>query len=107
MRAEAYHGTGVPLRVLVVLAANGGNVVTTMLLDNRFVQVYGIVAEGFQPDVVLPEHHVFFNAIGDADRSPDALLKSAEIASSWASRCFWISSASSKTASAYTLSTGD
>ena len=39
VRAEAYHGTGVPLRVLVVLAANGGNVVTTMLLDNRFVQV--------------------------------------------------------------------
>ena len=31
--------------------------------------------------MVLPEHHVFFNAIGDADRSPDALLKSAEIAS--------------------------
>ena len=80
VRAEPYNGTGPALRVLVVVAANGGNVVTTMLLDNRLVQVYAIVAEGFQPGMVLPDHHVFFNAIGDADRSPEALLEAAEIA---------------------------
>ena len=61
------------MQVLVIVAATGGNLVTTMLLDDRLMQVYTIIAEGYRAEMALPEVDVVFNAIGDADRSPAAL----------------------------------
>jgi len=80
IRAEAYRGTGPPIRMLTVVAASGGNLVTTMLLDDRLIQVYTIIAEGYRAEMTLPDVDVLFNAIGDADRSPGALAIAAEIA---------------------------
>ena len=44
------------------------------------MQAYTIVAEGYQAGMTLPEVDVVFNAIGDADRSSDALRIAAGIA---------------------------
>jgi Tfp pilus assembly protein PilF len=70
---QPYRGTGEPLRLLLLLAANGGNVVTAQLLDNRAMQTTVLYVEGYRPKMLLPAHDLIFNAIGDVDRSPDAL----------------------------------
>jgi Tfp pilus assembly protein PilF len=64
-----YFGQGDPVDVLLLLAAHGGNVVTHPFFDNRVVRLYTLVAEGYQPWLELPPHHVVFNGIGDVDRS--------------------------------------
>jgi Flp pilus assembly protein TadD len=64
-----YYGTDAPLDVLLILAAHGGNVVTHPFFDRRVVRLYSVVAEGYQPWLELPPHHVVFNGIGDVDRS--------------------------------------
>jgi Flp pilus assembly protein TadD/glutathione synthase/RimK-type ligase-like ATP-grasp enzyme len=80
VRVAPYYGTAPPLRLLQLLAANGGNVVTTLLLDDRVVETTTLVADSDQPGFVLPPHDVLFNAIGDADRSDDALAAAERIA---------------------------
>ena len=59
--------------MLLLLAANGGNVVTAQLLDDRAMQTTALYVESYRPDVLLPAHDLIFNAIGDVERSPDAL----------------------------------
>ena len=44
VRVAAYRGDGTPLRLLVLLAANGGNIVTTLLLDDRQIEEISFVA---------------------------------------------------------------
>jgi hypothetical protein len=68
-----HRGTGTPLRLVLLLAANGGNVVTTQLLDDRAMQTTVLFVESYRPGLLLPAHDLIFNAIGDVDRSPDAL----------------------------------
>lgn len=74
-----YLGTGAPVDVLCILAAHGGNVVTNPYFDNTVVRVYTIVAEGYQPWLTLPPHHLVFNGIGDADRAHPAMRIAREI----------------------------
>jgi hypothetical protein len=62
-----------PIDVLLLVAANGGNVVTAPLLDRRVVRLYRVVVEGYRPEMPIPAHHVVFNAVGDADRAASAL----------------------------------
>jgi len=62
-----------PLRVLVPIAADGGNLVTTLFFDDRSVEVTTIVAESHRDDVPLPAHDCIVNAVADADRSSTAL----------------------------------
>jgi glutathione synthase/RimK-type ligase-like ATP-grasp enzyme/Flp pilus assembly protein TadD len=73
VRVAPYRGSGAPLRLLVLLAANGGNIVTTLLLDDTQVEAISFVADSWRADVALPPHDLIFNAIGDADRSDEAL----------------------------------
>ncbi len=68
------------MQLLVIVAATGGNLVTTMLLDDQLMQVYTIVAEGYRAEMTLPGVDVVFNAIGDADRSSTALQIAVQIA---------------------------
>lgn len=79
-----YRGTGKPVRVLVLVAAAGGNFSTEWLLpDTRFACArlaaeYGSAfARGERS---LPPHDVVVNAIGDADRNSAALEEAAAIA---------------------------
>ncbi len=79
VRVAPYRGTGLPLRLLVLLAANGGNIVTTLLLDDTQVEAISFVADSWREGVALPPHDLVFNAIGDADRSDDALANAERI----------------------------
>ena len=82
VHAAGFRGDDEPVELLQLLAAHGGNIVTTLLLDDRRVHVTTLVADSWQPGMTLPAHHVLFNAIGDADRSDEALDNAAAIAAS-------------------------
>jgi hypothetical protein len=68
-----YAGTEPPLRVLLLVSARGGDIVTHPFLDDRIMQTTMFVPEGFQSGMALPAHDVIFNSIGDADRARKAL----------------------------------
>jgi len=68
-----YAGTAPPLRVLLLVSARGGDIVTHPFLDDRIMQTTMFVPEGFRNGTILPEHHVVFNGIGDADRCRTSL----------------------------------
>ena len=48
VRTAPYHGSGTPLRLLVLLAAHGGNIVTTLLIDDRRVECISLVADSYR-----------------------------------------------------------
>ena len=73
LHTAAYHGSDPPLRVLTLLGASGGNMITTLVLDDRFIESTALVVESYRDGTVLPPHDVIYNAIGDAERSDDAL----------------------------------
>ena len=73
VRTAPYRGTGMPLRLLVLLAAHGGNIVTTLLLDEQRVESTSLVADSYRDGMTLPAHDLIFNAIADADRGDDTL----------------------------------
>jgi tetratricopeptide (TPR) repeat protein len=62
-----------PLRVLVPIAADGGNLVTTLFFDERMVETTVLVAESYDAGRALPDHDLIVNAVADADRSVAAL----------------------------------
>jgi hypothetical protein len=68
-----YAGTAPPLRVLLLVSARGGDIVTHPFLDDRIMQTTMFVPEGFRSGMVLPAHDVVFNGIGDADRCRPSL----------------------------------
>ena len=70
-----YTGTTPPLRILLLVSARGGDVVTHPFLDDRSMQTTMFVPEGFRPGMTLPPHDVVFNGIGDADRCRKSLQR--------------------------------
>jgi tetratricopeptide (TPR) repeat protein len=68
-----------PVDLLMLVAANGGNVVTAPLIDRANVRTYTLVVEGYRDDMELPPHHVVFNGVGDADRATAALAMAAKV----------------------------
>jgi len=68
-----YAGAGPPLRVLLLVSARGGDIVTHPFLDDRIMQTTMFVPEGFRAGMTLPPHDVVFNGIGDADRCRKSL----------------------------------
>jgi hypothetical protein len=68
-----YRGEGTPIRVLLLVAAAGGNIPTRSLLDDRQFQTSVLVTEYAEPNVELPPHDLVFNSIGDADLCREAL----------------------------------
>jgi glutathione synthase/RimK-type ligase-like ATP-grasp enzyme len=73
VRVAPYRGQGNPLRVLMLLAADGGNILTTLLLDDTVMETISLVADSYRDGMTLPPHDLIFNAIGDADRAGAAL----------------------------------
>lgn len=80
VRSAPYRGGGEPIRLLVLLAAHGGNVVTTLLFDDRQVEAISLVTDSYRDGMALPPHDLIFNAIGDADRAADALAIAERVA---------------------------
>ncbi len=68
-----------PVRVLVPIAADGGNLVTTLCFDPAAVEVTTVIADAYHAGWPLPPHDVIFNAVADADRSADALAAVARL----------------------------
>jgi glutathione synthase/RimK-type ligase-like ATP-grasp enzyme len=68
-----YRGADEPMRLLMLLAANGGNILTTLLFDDTIIETTSFVADSYRDGTPLPPHDLIFNAIGDADRAGDAL----------------------------------
>ncbi|MGH7085149.1 MAG: tetratricopeptide repeat protein, partial [Acetobacteraceae bacterium] len=74
-----YRGAGPPARLLLIISAAGGNIPTTVILDDRVFAVTVLAAEFFDPALPLPPHDVVLNAIGDADRCRIALASAEQI----------------------------
>jgi tetratricopeptide (TPR) repeat protein len=68
-----FRGDGSAPRMLLLLAATGGNVDLRQFLNERRYDVWKLFADVADPAIDLPPHDLIFNAIGDADRSREAL----------------------------------
>ena len=73
LTALPYRGTGVPVRVLLLISAMGGNTPTASLLDDNVFATTVLVADYYDAKVQLPPHDIVFNGIGDADICGDSL----------------------------------
>jgi GNAT superfamily N-acetyltransferase/glutathione synthase/RimK-type ligase-like ATP-grasp enzyme len=68
-----YRGTGAGVKLLLLVAARGGNIPTRHWIDDRHFAVTAIYTEFHDPALPLPPHALIVNAIGDADRCDEAL----------------------------------
>lgn len=75
-----YRGSAPPVRVLLLVSARGGDLVTNLFLDDEIFATYLFAVETYRDGLPLPEHDVVWCAIGDADRAPAALACAAGIA---------------------------
>lgn len=75
-----YRGSAPPVRVLVLVSARGGDLVTNLFLDDTVFQTLLFAVETYRDGLPLPPHDVVWCAIGDADRAPEALQAAARIA---------------------------
>jgi hypothetical protein len=64
---QRYRGSAPPVRVLLLVSTQLGNVATAPFLDDRTFAVTAVYVDAFDPGEPLPAHDVIFNAIGDAD----------------------------------------
>jgi glutathione synthase/RimK-type ligase-like ATP-grasp enzyme len=71
--ALPYRGEGQPVSVLILAAAEGGNIPSRHLFDDRVFQTFLVFVEFFDRSRALPPHQIIFNAIGDADLASPAL----------------------------------
>ena len=77
-----YRGDGDPLKVLVLVSAFGGDMVTNLFFDDRVVEKGVLLADSVRGPLPVAPFHVLFNAIGDADRSRSSLERAVRIAES-------------------------
>jgi hypothetical protein len=66
-------GDRVPIKVLLLVAAAGGNTPMESFLDETIFQTTVLVAEYYDGKTPLPPHDLVFNSIGDADVCSEAL----------------------------------
>lgn len=77
-----YRGAAAPIRLLMLISANGANVPIRHLLSDRVFETTVLLPQFYASSTPLPEHDVVFNAIGDADNSADALEAANDLLSS-------------------------
>lgn len=77
-----YHGETPPVRLLLLVSSLGGNIPTRTFLDDHRFETTVVVADFYDTSAALPAHEIIFNAIGDADLSPKALLAAQSICAS-------------------------
>lgn len=68
-----YRGAGAGVKLLLLVAARGGNIPTRHWIDDRTFAVTAIRTEFHDPATPLPPHDLVVNAIGDADLCGEAL----------------------------------
>lgn len=74
-----YLGDAEPVDLLLLVAAEGGNIPLRQHIDNRVFRITVVYADFYDPRLPLPPHHLVFNGIGDADLCEDALRMAAEL----------------------------
>jgi hypothetical protein len=79
LTALPYRGDWAPIRVLLLVSAQGGNTPTASLLDDRLFQTTVLVTEYYYAKMPLPAHDVVFNGIGDADVCGEGLEAACEV----------------------------
>lgn len=62
-----YRGESEPVSVLMLASGRRGDVPIRRLLDDKVFRTLVVLPNVYDPDALLPEHQVVFNAIGDAD----------------------------------------
>ena len=82
---QPFHGDGTAPNVIVLLSAGGGNVDLRQFLDDRRYDLWKIFVDAPGAPGELPPHDLVVNAIGDAERSGDALERAAQLVASSAS----------------------
>jgi hypothetical protein len=75
-----YRGSAPPVRVLVLVSARGGDLVTNVFLDDTIFQTLLFAVETYRDGLALPPHDVVWCAIGDPDRAPEAIAQAGRIA---------------------------
>jgi hypothetical protein len=76
---QPYRGTGTPISLILLVCARGGNIPTSLWIDDRHFGITAIYPEFYDSDAPLPPHAVLVNAIGDADLCPRALERAAQL----------------------------
>ena len=76
---KPYRGEGPPVRVLLLVSGLGGNIPTTLLLDDRVFAVTALYAEFHDRARALPAHDLVLNAIGDAELCGEALAGAIDV----------------------------
>ena len=72
--ALPYRGERPPLSLLLLAGSQGGNIPIRHVLDDLIFQTFIVFVEYYDPAIPLPPHRLVFNAIGDADLAPAALI---------------------------------
>ncbi len=68
-----YLGKAPPVKLLLLVAAEGGNIPLRQHIDNHVFETTAVFAEFYDLKKPLPPHHLVFNTIGDADLCRPAL----------------------------------
>ena len=76
-----YLGKGQPIQLLLLVAAEGGNIPLRQHIDNNIFMTTAIFADFYDLKNPLPEHQLVFNTIGDADLCRPALEAAAKLLS--------------------------
>lgn len=76
-----YRGSGEALKLLHLVSATGGEIVSNLFFDDTVVERCVLLADSVLDTLSIPPFHVLFNAIGDVDQSPVALERAKCIAS--------------------------
>jgi len=74
-----FQGIGNGCSLLILNSVLGGNIPLRSVIDNRIFKTSILATEFYDPHLPLPEHQLVINAIGDADRCPEALQIAARL----------------------------
>jgi glutathione synthase/RimK-type ligase-like ATP-grasp enzyme len=75
-----YRGDQPPIRLLQLVSSGGGNIPTSLFLDDTRFLTTVVVADHLDPATPLPPHQLIFNTIGDADLCGPALEMACRLA---------------------------
>jgi len=68
-----YRGDAPPISIVLLVSSTGGNTPIEKLLDDTVFQTWVVVADFYDRDTPLPDHHLVFNGICDVEVASEAL----------------------------------
>jgi hypothetical protein len=77
--SQPYRGRGTAVPLLLLVSARGGNLPVQSWLSDHDFAISALYVESWRDTEALPPHALIVNAIGDADRCPQALRRAAAL----------------------------